>query len=382
MRPETTTRIIINLDYLLHNYDQVVRHVSPSKVVAVVKSEAYGHGAVPVAQTLQAHGCWAFAVAHVDEGIQLRHADIKGEIMVMGATFPSQYQAMAEYELTPILPDVKRMEAWATVAQGTGQRLPYHIKVDVGLGRMGFMPHQGSQAMASAKNLLSSIDLQGISSHLSFPTGSLEHNETEYQRYLEFISPFEDTFPHITKHLSASQAAERFKHMHLDLVRIGGLLYGIQHVTDSPLQLKPVLSYKTTLAQVKELPPGWCIGYNLSHEVKEPTRVGLLPLGWTDGLSSFQHGKAEFLVRGHRCKLLGTCTDFSMIDLAQAPDVTVGDEVILIGEQRGETITAIQLGKSGGTSTGQLLGKISLRIPRIYHLQGAEQSELSILNYR
>ena len=380
MRPEIMTRMNVDLNAIISNYHAVCCYASPARVFAVVKSEAYGHGAVPVARALQSVGCHRFAVAMVDEGIQLRRAEIAGEIMVMGAILPEQMAIMAEHDLIPVLPDRERLEKWQETAKAQGKRLPYHIKVDVGLGRMGFMPEEGSSAVQAAASL-PDIELVGIGSHLSYPGGPLEVNERELARYHTFTSGFGEQFPDIARHLAASQAVARFKDMHMDLVRVGGLLYGFQHVSDSGLKLRPAMEYKTVVAQVRHLPAGWHIGYDMACVLEEPTRIALLPLGWTDGLASTQLGKARVLIRGEFCTLVGLCTDFAMIDVSHLPEVQTGDEVVLIGKQGNHSITAIELGRAGGISTGQLLGKVSLRVPRIYSLKGQERDELSILRY-
>ncbi|MEW6524328.1 MAG: alanine racemase [Bacillota bacterium] len=376
MRTEIVTWMEVNLDHLISNYAAVKAHVAPAQVIAVVKSEAYGHGAVPVARALFRAGCRQFAVATVDEGIQLRRAGLSAGILVMGATFPVQFPALAQHQLVPVLPDVERMQQWSRLAAGLGRRLSYHIKVDVGLGRMGFLPWQGALAARAARELEDTIQLEGISSHLSAPTAGEEHNETEFRRYLEFTSAFP---PGTKRHLAASSAAAHFPHMHFELTRIGGLLYGIKHVTGGP-EVAPVLAYKTAVAQVKVLPPGWHIGYNLRHRVEQDTAVALLPMGWTDGFLIAGVGQAGVLIRGERCRLLGLCTDFAMVDVTGRPEVQVGDEVVVLGKQGPSAIAPLELARQCGVSTGELLGKISLRVPRLYLQKGEVTDELSILH--
>ncbi len=372
----------ICLDSLAHNYEATKEHVSPAQLYAVVKSEAYGHGAVPVARHLADMGCESFAVAMVDEGVQLRRAGIEGDILVMGATLSRQFATMAEHRLTPVLPDVERLTDWAELAAARGERLSYHIKVDVGLGRMGLMPADGEIAARSARELCPHIEPVGVSSHLSHPSGDEEHNEVEYRRFLDFCQPLVEAFPGLRRHLAASQAAARFEHMHFEMVRIGGLLYGLNHIDPSPVDLHPVMTLTTAVAQVRTLPRGWWIGYNQTLQLTEPTRVAVLPMGWTDGLTTYHVGSASLLVRGEPCPLLGVCTDFAMLDVSDAPDVRVGDEVVLVGGQGEASISAIELGRAAGISTGQLLGKLSVRVPRLYHSGGRCTEELSIVNYR
>lgn len=375
--PPRVTAMDIDLDRLVANYAAVCAHVAPASVTAVVKSEAYGHGAVPCARALQEAGCRRFAVAMVDEGIQLRNAGIEGEIMIMGATLPEQFPAMATWNFVPVLPDTERMRLWDDEAARAGRPLPYHIKVDVGLGRMGSLPDRGEEiALAAAQ--LHHAQLKGISSHLSAPEAPPQHNEAELKRFLVFCEPFAARFPALERHLAASQAAARFKNMHFELVRIGGLIYGLQHVP-SEMRLHPVMSFRTRVAQVKELPPGWHVGYGLRHRVERPTTMALLPMGWTDGFFGAHVGQADVLIGGEFRRLIGVCTDFAMVDVTGGPAVRTGDDCVLIGSQGGRSVTAIEFGRRAGVSTGQLLGKISLRVPRLYTRYGKPAGELSLL---
>jgi len=378
LRPEIVTRMEIDLDQIVHNYREVVRHVCPAEVYAVIKSEAYGHGAVPVARALSEAGCRTLAVALVDEGIQLRRAGIGGTIMVKGASLPWQYPAILEHDLVPVLPDAERMGDWDRVAREAGRQAGFHIKVDVGLGRLGMMPWQGEEAARVAAGL-SHARLLGISGHLSSPGGSPEQNQLEERYFHEFCEPVRARFPEAARHLAASQAVACYSHMNLELVRIGGLIYGLQHVTDHGMDLRPAMTFKTAVGQVKELPAGWGIGYNRRWVLDEPMRMAVLPMGWTDIFNSQMVGNAEVLIGGVGRRLVGVCTDFAMVDVSEEPVPAPGDEVVIIGSQGDRTITAIELGRRGGISTGQLLGKISLRVPRIYTSGGREIGELSVL---
>ena len=379
VRPETVTRMEVNLDHIRHNYQQVRRHAAGADIYAVVKSEAYAHGAVPVAKALAELGCRHWAVALVDEGIQLRRAAIDGEIMVMGATLPAQFAALAEHDLVPVIPDAARIQAWAASARAAGRRLPYHLKVDVGLGRMGYLPWQAEEAAAAAAGAAQDLELAGVSGHLNSPGGPEDNNALEEARFHQFCAPVRKRFPQAKRHLAASQATGRYPRMHLELVRIGGLLYGLQHVREGGLDLRPAMEFKSAVAQVRELPAGWHIGYDFRYRVEAPMRMALLPLGWTDIFSTPMLSQADVLIGGVPRRLVGLCTDFAMVDVTGGPDVTTGDEVVIIGRQGEAAITAIELARRGSISTGQLLGKISLRVPRVYLSGGRAVGELSLL---
>jgi alanine racemase len=369
----------IDLDALLHNYREIVKHVAPAQVVPVVKSEAYGHGAVPIARALQEEGCRHMAVAMVDEGIQLRRAGIKGEIMILGVTLPEQFSAMAEHRLTPSLGETENIALWARTAQERGEKLPYHLKVDVGLGRLGFLPDKAERALSAALSTADRLVLRGIHSHLSHPEGTLEHNARELARYESFCRPFLAHFPDVARHLAASQAVLRHPHMYFDLVRVGGLLYGFDYGVPTPMNLRPVLTYKTRVGQVKTIPAGWGIGYDLERVVDKPTTLALLPLGWSDGVGSTHVGKASFLVGGEFAPLVGICTDFAMLDVSNIAGVQKGDEVVLVGRQGPREQKVIELARAGGISTSQLLGRAALRVPRVFFRDGRQVDELSIL---
>ncbi|NLW16300.1 MAG: alanine racemase [Firmicutes bacterium] len=373
------TKMEINLGHLLHNYQQLVQYVAPAEVVPVIKSEAYGHGAVPVAKELQAAGCKHMAIALVDDGIQLRQAGIRGEIMVLGVTLPEQFTTLAAYELTPSLGTLDSLRAWATLARSLGRQLPFHLKVDIGLGRLGFLPEQAEEVLATLREL-PAIRLRGISSHLSDPEASEEHNRCEFERFQRFCQTLVAEFPQASRHIAASEALLRYPQMFLDLVRVGGLLYGFDYDYPTTLDLKPVLSYTSKVGQVKWLPSGWGLGYGVERQLKQATRVALLPLGWSDGLSKTHIGRGRALIRGQFATLIGICTDFSMFDVTHIKDVAVGDEVVLVGKQADKQQTIMQLAHAGGMSASELLGSTALRVARIYTKNGEAQRKLSILS--
>lgn len=379
MQTHNVTKIEINLDNVTHNYRELKRFVAPAEVVPVVKSEAYGHGAVPLSRLLESVGCQHLAISMVDEGIQLRVAGIKAKIMVLGVTLPEQFAAMAKYELTPSLGSITNLEAWAEQARRLGRRLPFHLKVDIGLGRLGFMPEQAEQVLEALRGL-PEIELSSISSHLSHPEGSSDHNEREFARYQQFCQPFLAAYPDTKRHLAASEAILRHPSTYFDLVRVGGLLYGFDYGVPTSLNLKPVLTYMSKVGQVKTLEPGWGAFYGIERLIQQPTRVALLPVGWSDGLSKTHLDRAKILIRGQFATLIGVCTDFTIFDVTHIPQVAVGDEAILVGRQGNEEQTALQLARAGGMSAAELLGSCSLRVARVYIKDGERKSELSILS--
>ncbi len=380
MRPEIVTKMEVNLDSLLYNYQEIKRHVGKAEVVPVLKNGAYGHGAVPLAKSLQEAGCNHMAVAMVDEGIQLRRAGITAELLVLGVVLPQQLATMVEYELTPSLGDVASMRAWAQLARQAGRQLPCHLAMDVGLGRLGFLPEQAEEALQALREL-PELKLRGIRSHLSHPAGGKELNDREFARFQQFSEPFLPEYPEIVRHLAASKAVLLHPHMYLDLVRVGGILYGFDYdYYPETLKLKPLLTYTTKVGHVKTLQPGWGVGYGLNYVVQKPIRVALLPIGWSDGLCNQHIGKAQMLVRGQFATVIGACTDFAMLDVTHIPEVSVDDEVVIIGSQGENSQTVGEFASAGQLTASQLLGRTSLRVARVYTKGGIVQDELSILS--
>lgn len=382
MNRPTPTSLEVSLDSLSHNFRAVSNHVGSAVVAAVVKSEAYGHGAVPVADHLSGLGCTCFAVATLDEGIQLREFGIRGEILMLGGQMESEYRLMAYFGLTPTLSSAAAIEGWAREAAQLGKRLDYHVEVDIGLGRLGFMPWESQAALEAAASNDEAIRLSGVMGHLSSPSTDSELSEIEHQRFKEFAQRIVSAFPGIARHVAASQASTLFPDMHHDLVRIGGLLYGLQHVTGTTLQPDPIMTFKTQVNTLRRLPSGWYLGYDKRRQLDEERLVATLPVGWTDGLNRAMVGRASFLVGGQRCPLIATYTDYSTVDVTDVPSVEVGQEVVIFGTQQGATVTAIELATSGQVSTGELLGKVSLRVPRHYLVSGERVSELSLHGLR
>lgn len=379
METNNVTKMEVNLDNLLHNYRQLVRHVGQAEVVPVIKSEAYGHGAVPVAQALEAAGCKHMAIAMVDEGIQLRRAGVKAEIMVLGVTLPEQFPALAQHGLTPSLGSCENLQLWAARAQQTETKLPFHLKLDIGLGRLGVLPEQIVEVLQTLRGL-PQIELRGVSSHLSDPEACAEHNERELHRFHEFCRRILEEYPQAVRHLAASEAVLRYPHMYFDLVRVGGLLYGFDYNYPTNLDLKPVLTYSSKVGQVKWLQPGWGVGYGITRQLQQATKVALVPLGWSDGLSKNHIGNARALIQGQSATLIGICTDFTMFDVTNIDDVAAGDEVVLVGRQGEQQQGILQLAHAGAMSASELLGSTTLRVARVYMQDGQAQSELSILS--
>jgi alanine racemase len=371
----TLTRLEINLDLLKYNYKLTKDYVSPAEVSVVVKGNAYGHGAPKVVKTLIEEGCNKFWVANLVEGIQLRKAGINNdvtEINILGGLTPVQLKEALKYDLIPFIPDVERLETIDQIANNMNKVAKFYLKLDTGLGRLGLFPKDINE-FCNKLDKLKRVQLLGVGSHLAFSDMIHPLNELQYKRFEEAVSYLKGRYGSTIKaHLSGSIAVIRFPKMNFDMVRTGSMIFGLSHFEENPIPIKPVLSYKTIIVQIKEVPAGWNIGYGENY-AQEPRLIALLPVGLVDGLSSMHNkkGSANVLIHSVKCPIVSITSDQSMVDITEVEeDVQVGDEAVLIGSQGSKEITARELGFQADTNYAEILMKISPRVPRLYYKEG------------
>jgi len=373
---QDVSRIEISLDNLVFNYKSVQSYVAPSLVIPVVKGNAYGHGAVAASRALVEAGASKLAVARIDEASELRRAGIGPdvEVIIMTVTLPEEIEEAAAIGASVFVPDLWRLKFVKSLAERLGRPVLFHIKVDTGMGRIGFMLEE---APAVAKDLedLGGARLMGIGTHLSASWIETEQNQRQFERFTSFVTRI--NAPGALLHIAASSGVARFPEMFMSAVRTGGLMYGLSRIP-TPFELKPVAEYKTRVGQVRRLPAGWHMGYGVENWVKEPMTTATLPVGSVDGLSSNMVGRAHFLINGHRCRLVAVCTDNCMVDLRNAPGAKAGDEVVIFGAQGDDRITVNEMIAANGTGFGEFVGKIGLRVPRIYFRGGEIAGKMSL----
>ncbi len=338
--------------------------------MAVVKANAYGHGAVEIAQTLIHHGVVRLAVFSIEEGIALRQAGITVSIIILGPIFREQLEDLFAYRLTPVVSDPSILTALGQCAANGSSPYPIHLKIETGMGRLGLTQNE-LEIILAKHTFPSSLRLEGLMSHLADSDG-LDPDSTNQQ-----INRFERAITAIRKegfsvpmiHLSNSAGIVRFPSAHYSLVRPGIMLYGyhtMPHTVQAP-DLKPVLSLTTRIAQLRLIQPGETVSYNRTFMAKRPTQIAVLPIGYSDGLNRQLSNRGHVLVRERRAPIVGrVCMDMVMIDVTMIPSVTVGDEVVLIGQQGNERITADNLAEWAGTISYEVLCAISPQIPRLY----------------
>ncbi len=365
------TYATINLAALAHNLSRIKRYLAPGcEVMAIVKANAYGHGAVECAQTLARQGIGRFAVASLDEGIALRQAGISASIVVLGALFEQQILDLVAHRLTPVVSDGRLLPALAKAADSHSARYPIHLKVETGMGRLGFSPKE-LLSLLDDPLLRNPLQVEGMMTHLADADGAdsafTERQLGAFCAMLEKIRQRGLTIPLV--HAANSAAIVRFPDAHFSLVRPGIMLYGYHSLpaSVSAPDLKPVLSLRTTIVQLRAIPRGGTVSYNGTFVAKRPTRIAVLPIGYADGYSRRLSNRGSVLIQGRRAPIVGlVCMDMIMVDVTDLAQLQVGETAILIGQQGQESIWADEVANWIGTIPYEVLCAIGSRVPRLY----------------
>lgn len=359
------TRAEILLDAIAHNL-RVVRDAAPScKILAVVKADAYGHGVVPVARRLQAEGVDGFGVALAEEGLELREAGIDRAILVLNGINGGAHREIIEAGLTPVVYEIAEASAFHTVSGG--RPIDVHLKVDTGMGRLG-VPHFELTAFLRELRRFPSIRIVGLMTHLStadFDPAFVAEQLAVFRHAEGLVR----RFGHQPSVLHAANSAAVFRHpeTHFDWVRPGISIYGYAGSDSIDVPLRPAMRWRTEVLRVRTLRPGESAGYGRTFRATRDTRLATIPLGYGDGLLRSASNRGHVLIRGVRCPIVGNISmDLTTIDVSQVPDVVIGDEALLLGEQQGAVVDARDLAKAAGTIPYEVLTNISRRVPRIY----------------
>lgn len=341
-------------------------------MAAVVKANAYGHGAVDISRALVQQGVSRLAVASVSEGLALRQAGITADILVLAELFDEHIPELLAHRLTPVITDERLLSTLANAAGAQNRSLPIHIKVDTGMGRLGFSPDDVIPLLETLLTM-KSIHVEGVMTHLADSDGpGTAHSEQQLDRFQEVLKNIGRrglTIPYV--HAANSAAIVRFPQSHFSMVRPGIMLYGYHALppnVPSPT-LQPVLSLRTTVMQVRTVKSGDSISYNRTFFATRPTRVAVLPIGYADGYSRKLSNNGVVLLQNRRAPIVGTvCMDMTMVDVTDLGPVKVGDEAVLIGAQGQEVIGADEVAGWAGTISYEVLCAIGPRVPRVYHL--------------
>jgi len=362
MLPQSHYRcwVEVDLDAVRNNVAAIRRRIgSRVKLMAVVKADAYGHGLLPVARELMRCNVDAFAVANLEEALALRELGGNGwPVLMFGAALPFELPKMVEADITPTLSTFEEAEAFSAEALRQGKRLRVQIEVDTGMGRAGFWHEEAGEQIRRIASL-PALEIEALYTH--FP--SADENQVETRRQLELFLKVPG--PGL-RHAANSAALLNLPEAILDMVRPGLLLYGIGPATG---EFHPALSFKARVALVKSVAPGRTISYGQTFVATKPMRIATIAVGYADGFSRHLSNRAEVLIAGRRCRVVGRVTmDQIMVDVTGVPQVQCGDEVVLIGRQATEEITAQEVALWEETIPWEVLCGITktARVPRIY----------------
>lgn len=354
----------------LANNVRAMKALIGSKVslMAVVKSDAYGHGAVSMSQTALLNGANYLGVSSMHEALELREAGIDAPILVMGYTPTYLAQQAVQHGITVTLYDLELARAFDRTARELNTRLRAHVKVDSGMGRLGIMP---DDAVTLFRHLgaLRHIEIEGIYTHFSAADEDPDYTAYQLDVFKSVYKPLQATTGVKFKYIHAANSAATIAHKeaHFNMVRVGLALYGM-HPSDKvrlPEGFSPALTWKTAIAQVKTLPPDHAVGYGNTYTTRREERVGIIPVGYADGFRRAPEHWGEMLVHGVRVPIIGRVSmEKTVVSLAAVPDVAIGDEVVLLGRQGNDIITAEEVAARLGTINYEVVCNILPRMPR------------------
>lgn len=352
------TEAVISGAALVANF-QAIRRATGTKVLAVVKANAYGHGAVTVARLLSPLGVAMFGVSLVEEGLELREAGITEPILVLSPTFSGAERVCVESELTPVLGTFRQLEAFDALGRERNEPVPVHIELDTGIHRQGFNTEEWPPLFARLP-ALSGVAVRGVQSHFANADVPADpENAQQLSRFHEALRA-SGLAPAVV-HISNSAAAIAHPEARLGMVRAGLALYGISPLADNALALQPVLRWTTRIAALHTLPAGSAVSYGGTFVTARESRIATLPVGYADGYPRALGNRAHAVVHGARCPIVGrVCMDVVLLDVTDSAAATVGSEVELLGE----SVSAHELAELMGTIPYEILSRISRRVYR------------------
>lgn len=374
------TYAAVDLDAILSNMQSMHAHVAEgTRMIAVIKTDGYGHGAIPIARMLEPYDfMYGFAVATVEEAELLRESGVKRPILILGYTFPYCYETLAREEIRPAIFREDSIEVLSKAARSVGKKMKVHVKVDTGMGRIGVRPDE--EGLSFVKKVLATPELilEGIFTHFARAD---EADKTaariQLERFQSFLAMIEQETGYSipVRHCSNSAGILELPEANMDVVRAGITLYGLApsaEVDMHVIPLRPALSWYSTIAYVKELRPGESVSYGGLFTAEHSMRVATIPVGYGDGYPRSLTNKGYVLIRGKQAPILGrVCMDQMMVDVTAIPGATCGDQVTLLGTDGAECISAEALGELSGRFNYELVCDIGKRVPRVY-LQGGE----------
>lgn len=375
----------IDLNAVSHNVRELRRITSPdSRLMAVVKADGYGHGAVEVGLAALKNGADYLGVARMDEGLHLRRAGITAPILILGYTPPELSPTLVAHRLTQTVYTFEAAEALSEAAASLQTRASVHIKVDTGMGRLGLLPDNprisllgkhlpgNAQRVIESISRLSHVKIEGIFTHFATADSpDKTYTLQQLERFLEFLEKLKIhglEFP--VRHAANSAALIDLPETHLDMVRAGISLYGLYPSADVGKErviLAPAMTLKTRVVHIKMVPAGFHVSYGLTYQTHNPTIIATVSAGYADGLNRLLSSRGQMLVRGSRAQIVGRiCMDLSLLDVGHIPEICVGDEVVIFGSQGKERISVEEIAQTLNTIHYEVVTSLASRVERIF----------------
>jgi alanine racemase len=371
----------IDLDALAYNVRTLATQAAPAQLCAVIKANAYGHGAVAVAMAALEAGASSLAVVCVDEGEELRRAGIDAPVLILGFSPAAEAEKVVDLHLTPTVCSMQSALALSRFATERGVTQKLHIELESGLNRYG-LPRDTLVAFAESLRDLPGIEVEGLYTHFA---AAEEGDQTFTRAQHALLLEASRQLPWIpVRHSSPTAGILSAPEMALDMVRAGIGIYGYHPAPGcgDGIELRPVLALKSRIARVVDVEAGDTVGYGRAWEARGPSKIALVMCGYADGFRRALSGRAQVLVRGRRAPVAGRIAmDMCMIDVSDVPGVAPDDEVVIMGTQGDERIDADELASLAGTISWEILAGISARVPRVY-LRGSNVVAETTLNER
>jgi alanine racemase len=364
----------VDLSAIAWNYQAMKEHMRPeAKMIAVVKTDAYGHGAVPVASMLEPLDyIWGFAVATAEESMSLRQAGICKPILILGYTFAEDYKQLVQEDIRPAVFTYAMAEEMSRAATKTGKELAIHLALDTGMSRIGFADNEESVAVIKKIQSLPYLRIEGMFTHFARADELVKDSaRAQAERYIHFVKQLEEAGVSIPlKHCSNSAAILEMPEYNMDLVRPGITGYGIypsDEVNRETVKLKPAMSLMSHIVYIKEVPAGTPVSYGGTYVTDRPTKIATIPVGYGDGYPRSLSNKGWVLIHGKKAPILGrVCMDQLMVDVTNIPEAKELDLVTVMGESEGVRLGAEELGALSGRFSYELICDINPRVPRVY----------------
>ena len=378
-------KAVISLDAVEHNFHEMRKNIAQdTKMIAVVKANAYGHGAVQIAHLIQNYDyIWGFATATAEEALALRKAGVMKPILILGIVFDEYYPELVRNHIRPAVCEYEEARKLSAEAVSQGETVHIHIALDTGMTRIGFADIPESVEEIRKIAALPNLEIEGMFTHFARAD---EYDRSpamvQLERYREFSERVAEAGVEIPlHHCSNSAGIIRVPEANLSIVRAGITIYGIYpsaQVETDIVRLDPVMELKSHVTYVKDVEPGTAISYGGTFAADRKLRVATVPVGYADGYPRQLSNKGWVLIHGQKAPILGRiCMDQFMVDVTDIPDVCKGDEVTLIGRDGDEFISMDEMGELSGRFSYEFACDISTRVPRIYIKDGRENEEYS-----